>query len=240
MTKSLFCAWAPPEDVVYRTYHDREWGVPQYDSRTLWEKLQLDGMQAGLAWITILRKRDSIRDEFDQFDPESIARWNDARIERALQNPGIIRSRQKIVATIGNAKAFLQMAEQDLDFCDYCWNWVDGRPIVNDQFNDYRKAPTKTALSEAMSKDLRNAASSTLAQRSSTLGCKRSVWSTITNWGAPATKKCRRSLADNGLSPLTSDRCSRNTSHQGTPVNRLSPEPSVHAPTRDTHESRIC
>ncbi len=129
--------------------------MPEYDSRSLWEKLQLDGMQAGLAWITILRKRDSIRAEFDHFDPESIACWNDARIDRAIKNPGIIRSRQKIVATIGNAKAFLTMADGGEEFSDYCWNWVDGKPIVNQQWKDFRDAPTKTETSLAMSKDLK-------------------------------------------------------------------------------------
>lgn len=148
------CPWAPADDPLYRDYHDSQWGVPEYDSRSLWEKLQLDGMQAGLAWITILRKRSTIRDEFDQFDPHSIARWDDQRIEQAMQNPGIIRSRQKIIATIGNAQAFLAMADRGQGFSEYCWDWVDGKPIIN-QWNDYRSAPTKTEISEAMSKDLK-------------------------------------------------------------------------------------
>jgi DNA-3-methyladenine glycosylase I len=151
----LPCAWAPADDQIYRNYHDTEWGVPEYDARALWEKLQLDGMQAGLAWITILRKRDSIREEFDLFDPESIAAWNDDRIEQAMENPGIIRSRKKIEATIGNARAFLEMSARGEDFVDYCWAWVDGNPIVNQQWNDYRDGPTKTDLSETISKDLK-------------------------------------------------------------------------------------
>ena len=123
--------------------------------RALWEKLQLDGMQAGLAWITILRKRESIRQEFDQFDPESIAGWDRCRIDQALRNSGIIRSRQKIVATVGNARAYLAMIDRPNGFSDYCWQWVEGSPIVNQRWNDYRKMPTKTALSESISKDLK-------------------------------------------------------------------------------------
>jgi DNA-3-methyladenine glycosylase I len=112
-------------------------------------------MQAGLAWITILRKRDSIRKEFDRFDPESIASWSEDRIERAMQNPGIIRSRKKIEATIGNARAFLEMSNAGEDFAAYCWQWVGGEPIVNDRWNDYRDGPTKTELSDSISKDLK-------------------------------------------------------------------------------------
>lgn len=155
MSTTIHCAWAPVTDGDYRAYHDQEWGVPESRSQALWEKLQLDGMQAGLAWITILRKRDSIRKEFDQFDPASIAVWDDARIDRAMENPGIIRSRQKINATIGNAKAYLEMSETGENFSDYCWNWVNGSPIVNEQWNEYRDMPTKTSLSESISKDLK-------------------------------------------------------------------------------------
>lgn len=153
--RPLPCAWAPADDELYRNYHDTEWGVPEYDSRALWEKLQLDGMQAGLAWITILRKRDSIREEFDQFDPESIAVWNKKRIDRAMKNPGIIRSQQKIKAVIGNAQLYLEMEEAGEGFSEYCWNWVKGKPIVHKKFKDYRKMPTKTDLSESISKDLK-------------------------------------------------------------------------------------
>ena len=148
------CAWAPIDDALYRNYHDTEWGVPEYDPRSLWEKLQLDGMQAGLAWITILRKRDTIREEFDGFDPEKIARWDMPRIEKALTNPGIIRSPKKIEATIGNARAYLDMAERGADFSDYMWDFVDGRPIVN-ALTHYRDGPTKTPISEKLSKDLK-------------------------------------------------------------------------------------
>jgi DNA-3-methyladenine glycosylase I len=154
MTDTPYCTWAPLDDPLYRGYHDTEWGVQERDPRALWEKLQLDGMQAGLSWITILRKRDSIREEFDGFDPERLVRWTPARIVKALENPGIIRSPKKIEATIGNARAFLDMAEAGEDFSDYCWNWVGGQPIVN-RWKSFRQAPTLTDWSTAMSKDLK-------------------------------------------------------------------------------------
>ncbi len=148
------CAWAPIDDKLYREYHDSEWGVPEYDSRALWEKLQLDGMQAGLAWITILRKRDSIREEFDDFDPEKIARWDHVRIDKALKNPGIIRSPRKVEACIGNAKAFLEAQERGDDFSDWCWSFVDGKPIIGNLVS-YKDGPTKSDISEALSKALK-------------------------------------------------------------------------------------
>ncbi|MFT5774998.1 DNA-3-methyladenine glycosylase I [Hyphomonas sp.] len=154
MTDAPYCAWAPMNDAIYRGYHDTEWGVPERNSRALWEKLQLDGMQAGLSWITILRKRDSIRKEFDDFEPERLVRWTQSRIDKALQNPGIIRSPKKIEATIGNARAFLDMADAGEDFSAYCWDWVGGKPIVN-AWTDFRQAPTFTDWSAAMSKDLK-------------------------------------------------------------------------------------
>ncbi|MEM1389534.1 MAG: DNA-3-methyladenine glycosylase I [Pseudomonadota bacterium] len=150
----LPCAWAPADDALYRDYHDTEWGVPEYDSRALWEKLQLDGMQAGLSWITILRKRETMREEFDGFDPAKIVNWNQARIDKALQNPGIIRSPKKIEACIGNARAYLDMMDAGEDFSDWCWDYVDGKPIISD-FENYKDGPTKTAVSEACSKELK-------------------------------------------------------------------------------------
>jgi DNA-3-methyladenine glycosylase I len=150
----IACGWASANDALYRAYHDQEWGVPETDSRALWEKLQLDGMQAGLAWITILRKRETIREEFEGFYPERIARWTPARIERALANPGIIRSPMKIEACIGNARAFLEAADRGEDFSEWVWSYVDGRPIVG-RWADYRDAPTRTPISETLSKDLK-------------------------------------------------------------------------------------
>jgi len=128
--------------------------MPEYDSRALWEKLQLDGMQAGLSWITILRKRETMRAEFDGFDPEKIARWDQARIDKALLNSGIIRSPNKIKACIGNAQAFLDAADKGEDFSDWCWSYVDGKPIVTGLKN-YREGATKTAISEDLSKALK-------------------------------------------------------------------------------------
>ena len=152
--ETLPCRWAPADDALYRAYHDEEWGVPEYDSRALWEKLQLDGMQAGLSWVTILRKREAIREEFDDFVPERIARWDQERIEKALQNPGIIRSPKKIEATIGNAQAYLDMMEAGENFSDWLWSFTGGSPIVN-QLDDVSNVPAKTPLSEDLAKALK-------------------------------------------------------------------------------------
>ncbi len=154
MSEAHSCGWAPVSDPLYRAYHDEEWGVPERDPRALWEKLQLDGMQAGLSWITILRKRESIREEFDGFDPEKLAHWTPKRAEKALTNPGIIRSPKKIEAVIGNAQAYLGMMEAGEDFSDYCWGFVGGKPIIN-KWKNFREAPTSTDWSAAMSKDLK-------------------------------------------------------------------------------------
>jgi DNA-3-methyladenine glycosylase I len=148
------CAWAPLEDLLYRAYHDEEWGVPVRDSRAIWEKLQLDGFQAGLSWITILRKRESMREEFDGFEPELLARWTQKRVGRALKNPGVIRSPQKINALVSNARAYLELGEQGLDFSDHVWSFVQHRPLIS-RLSDYRKAPAKTEISEQLSKDLK-------------------------------------------------------------------------------------
>lgn len=148
------CGWAPADDALYRRYHDEEWGVPERDSRALWEKFQLDAHQAGLSWITILRKRETMREEFDGFDPERIARWTQTRIDRALRNPGIIRSPAKIAATIRNAQAYLDMADRGEDFSAYVWSFVDNTPIVN-QLDRWRNVQTKTPLSEKIARDMK-------------------------------------------------------------------------------------
>jgi DNA-3-methyladenine glycosylase I len=147
------CGWAPASDELYRSYHDTEWGVPERDSRALWEKFQLDGHQAGLSWITILRKRESMREEFDGFQPEKIARWTQKRVDKALKNPGIIRSPIKIAATIGNAKLYCDMADKGEDFSDYVWAFVDNKPIVN-ALEHWKKVQAKTPLSETIAKDM--------------------------------------------------------------------------------------
>jgi DNA-3-methyladenine glycosylase I len=148
------CGWADPKDALYCAYHDEEWGVPERDPRALWEKLVLDGFQAGLAWITILRKRESLRAAFDGFDPEKVAHYSEKRIGVLLNDPGIIRSRAKIEATIAGARLYLDMAERGENFSDYLWAYVDGRPVQN-RWKSYRDAPTATPISEAIAKDLK-------------------------------------------------------------------------------------
>jgi DNA-3-methyladenine glycosylase I len=145
------CAWANPADPVYMAYHDEEWGVPEWDSRALWEKLVLDGFQAGLAWITILRKRDAFRTAFAGFDPHQVARFTQPDIERLLANPGIVRSRAKIEATIGSARAYLAMAARGEDFSAFAWSFTQGQPIHGDGVT----LPAKTKLSERISTELK-------------------------------------------------------------------------------------
>jgi len=147
------CAWAG-NDPVYRAYHDTEWGVPEFDSRALWEKLILDGFQAGLAWITILRKREAFRHAFQGFDPEIVARFDEADVERLMLDAGIVRSRSKILAAIGGAHAYLKMRESGEDFSAFVWDSVGGKPIVN-SWRDGTEVPAQTPLSEAMSKALK-------------------------------------------------------------------------------------
>jgi DNA-3-methyladenine glycosylase I len=146
------CGWAGPDE-IYITYHDTEWGVPEYDSRALWEKLILDGFQAGLSWITILKKRENFRAAFEGFDPNVIAGWGDAEVTRLLADPGIIRHRGKIEATITNARAW-QRVEQREGFDTFMWRYVDGMPIQN-AWETLAEVPAKTALSEQISKDLK-------------------------------------------------------------------------------------
>ncbi|WP_298915715.1 DNA-3-methyladenine glycosylase I [uncultured Algimonas sp.] len=148
------CGWVPPNDRLYCHYHDTEWGCPIRDSKALFSKLIQDGQQAGLAWITILRKRDNLLKAYDGFDPDIVARYTDADRARLLGDPGIIRSRAKIDAAIGNAKAYLAMREAGTDFSDYLWGFVGGKPIIND-WQRFSDAPVKSAESEAMSQDMK-------------------------------------------------------------------------------------
>ena len=144
------CPWCGT-DPLYVAYHDTEWGVPERDPRALWEKLILDGFQAGLSWITILKKRDNFRAAFVGFDPETIAHWGDADVNRLLADPGIIRHRGKIAGTIKNARAFLDISERQ-SFSDYLWGFVDGVPLQN-RFTA-GQIPTQTALSATIAKSL--------------------------------------------------------------------------------------
>jgi len=146
------CPW-PGQDPFYIAYHDDEWGVPEFDDRALYEKLILDGFQAGLSWITILRKRDNFRTAFDQFEPAHIARYNEKKIQALLQDAGIIRHRGKIEAAISSAQAYLAIMEKD-GFSNYLWNFVDGKPIQN-SLRSMADAPAQTALSQTISKDLK-------------------------------------------------------------------------------------
>ncbi|MBT3141477.1 DNA-3-methyladenine glycosylase I [Phaeobacter gallaeciensis] len=148
------CSWAGTEE-IYLQYHDTEWGVPKYDSRVLWEKLVLDGFQAGLSWITILKKRDNFRTAFRGFDPNIIAHWGEAEVSTLLENPGIIRHRGKIEATITNAKAW-QRIEEAGGFDRFLWDYVGGAPIQN-RFKAQADVPTSSALSEQIAKDLKKA-----------------------------------------------------------------------------------
>ena len=146
------CGWCG-EESIYVKYHDKEWGVPEYDSRALWEKLVLDGFQAGLSWITILKKRDAFRQAFAGFDPYVVGAFTEADVERLLQDKGIIRHRGKIEATIKGARAW-QLVEQEIGFANYLWDFVDGKPIQNTWIS-LDEVPAFTPLSTAVSKDLK-------------------------------------------------------------------------------------
>ncbi len=146
------CGWCGTEP-LYIDYHDTEWGVPEYDSRTLWEKLILDGFQAGLSWLTILKKRDNFRAAFEGFDPNVIAGWGEADVERLLGDAGIVRHRGKIEATIGNARAWQRIEQRD-GFDTFLWNYVDGKPLQN-RFKTLDEVPAQTPLSVQVSKDLK-------------------------------------------------------------------------------------
>src|SRR5579871_6172771 len=143
------CAWAG-SDPAMLVYHDAEWGVPEYDSRALWEKLILDGFQAGLSWSIILRKREAFRKAFKNFDPEKVARFGEADVARLLNDAGIVRSRAKIEAAIGGARAFLNMRDAGDDFSEFVWSFANGKPIQN-----RGPVPAKTPLSEEISKALK-------------------------------------------------------------------------------------
>ena len=148
------CSW-PGEDPLYVAYHDTEWGVPEYDSRALWEKLVLDGFQAGLSWITILRKREAFRAAFDGFDPVKVAAYDVPDIERLVADAGIVRHRGKIEGAVKNARAYLAMeAVETGAFSHYVWGHFDGKPLQN-RFTTMGEVPPATDISTAMSKDLK-------------------------------------------------------------------------------------
>ena len=146
------CPW-PGRDPLYMAYHDEEWGVPEHDSRALFEKLLLDGFQAGLSWITILRKRDNFRRAFDGFQPEKIARYDARRKAKLMQDAGIVRNRLKIDGAVLSARAYLKIMDQGPGFADLFWDRLDGRPLQN-KFKTTKQVPAATDLSLAISKDL--------------------------------------------------------------------------------------
>ena len=147
------CSWATHSELE-KKYHDTEWGVPNYDDRHLFEMLILEGAQAGLSWLTVLKKRESYREAFDGFDPEKIAQYGDKKRTELLSNPGIIRNRLKVDATIQNAKAYLSITDQGESFSKYIWSFVDGQPIIN-EFREMSDVPAETERSKAMSKQLK-------------------------------------------------------------------------------------
>jgi DNA-3-methyladenine glycosylase I len=147
------CGWCAGDE-AYIAYHDHEWGVPSRDERHLFEMLNLEGAQAGLSWRTILHKREGYRRAFDQFDAQKIARYTPAKVAKLLANPGIVRNRLKVQATIDNAKAYLRLCERDGGLAPYLWGYVNGKPIVN-HWRTLREVPARTALSDGISKDLK-------------------------------------------------------------------------------------
>jgi DNA-3-methyladenine glycosylase I len=147
------CAWCG-SDPLYRAYHDREWGVPSFDDRHLFEMLILEGAQAGLSWLTILRKREGYRAAFDDFDPERIARYDDAKIAELLDDPGIVRNRLKVAAAVSNARAWLALLERGKSPRELLWGYVDGTPRQN-AWRSPEGIPSRTAESDAMSRELK-------------------------------------------------------------------------------------
>lgn len=147
------CGWCVG-DPLYEAYHDLEWGVPVKDDDTLFEFLILETFQAGLSWITVLRKRENFREAFDRFDYKKIAGYDQNKIDGLLQNPGIIRNKLKVNATVSNAKAFMDIQKEFGSFSDYIWGFVDGSPIKN-SWENYKHAPATSEVSDAISKDLK-------------------------------------------------------------------------------------
>ena len=147
------CPWAGT-DPLYRAYHDSEWGTPVHDDRKLFEFLTLEGAQAGLSWLTILRKRENYREAFDHFDPRKVATYDTRKVEELLRNPGIVRNRRKVEAAVENARAFLAVQEEFVSFDRYIWRFVGGRPIRH-AWRAGEAIPASTPESIAMSKDLK-------------------------------------------------------------------------------------
>ncbi len=154
MENKTRCSWVKLANPLSVSYHDKEWGVPCFDDNKLFEMLILEGAQAGLSWETILNKRENYRRAFDNFSPNKIATYQDDKIAELLNNPGIVRNKLKIKSAIKNAKVFLKIQQEAGSFSDYIWSFTD-KKIIKNNFEDYTKAPTKTELSDKISKDLK-------------------------------------------------------------------------------------
>ena len=148
------CKWVTEKEPLYMEYHDKEWGVPVYDDRLLFEMLCLEGAQAGLSWWTILQKRENYREAFDQFEAEKIITYTDEKLESLRENPGIVRNKLKIKSVVSNAHAFLQKQKEYGSFSNYIWSFVDGSPIIN-EWESMKDVPVSTELSDKMSKQLK-------------------------------------------------------------------------------------
>jgi DNA-3-methyladenine glycosylase I len=148
------CSWVPDGDELYAAYHDEEWGAPERDDRALYELLTLEGAQAGLSWSTILRKREGYRRAFEGFDPAVVARFDEARVEALLQDPGIVRNRLKVSSTVENARRVLEVQAELGSFADLLWGFVDGEPLVG-RWKTVGELPAETPVSKAMSKELK-------------------------------------------------------------------------------------
>lgn len=155
MTDQVRCTWCHGDD-LYRSYHDEEWGVPCFDDKVLFEFLILEGAQAGLSWITVLRKRAAYRQAFDNFDPEKIARYSPKKIEKLLGNSGIIRNRLKVESAVKNARAYLALRDSGTSLSDFMWRYVEGKPIQN-KWRSMKQVPASTPISDALSKGMKKA-----------------------------------------------------------------------------------
>ena len=153
MTEKISCEWSV-SDPIYIEYHDREWGVPVREERRQFEFLVLESAQAGLSWLTILKRREGYLRLYEGFDPEKVVRFDEARIQSMLQDAGIIRNRKKIESSINNARRFLEVQEQYGSFCNYLWGFTDGKQVVN-HFKDLSEIPANTPLSDAIAKDMK-------------------------------------------------------------------------------------
>ena len=153
MNKLQRCGWCEGDE-LYEAYLDNEWGVPVYEDDTIFEFLILETFQAGLSWITVLRKRENFREAFDDFDYKKIANYSEEKIQELLQNPGIIRNKLKVRATVTNAQNFIKIQKEYGSFSEYIWNFVNNKPVQN-EVKDYKKAPPTTDISDKLSKDLK-------------------------------------------------------------------------------------